>query len=177
MEWMILCVFAAGSLLLGPSWLCLSVHLPSDWSGKERGIIYGFLGVTATCTCVCACVSAIDCLQDDSFKWSMNEDRQKGDHWNIKKCLQEHICQYTHTVKASLSPIFHFKLAGRFSMRFWHYRGVRWNIRTSNHVRLTSYFLYNVSFVFCCCGAWQHFELATLTVLHCSAEHNGHIGK
>lgn len=104
---MILCVFAAGSLLLGPDWLCLSVHLPSDWSGKERGIIYGFLGVTATCTCVCACVAAIDCLQDDSFKWSMNEDKQKVDHQNIKEYLQEHTCVNTVIQSKLLSNLYH----------------------------------------------------------------------
>lgn len=90
----------------------LSVHLPSDWPGKERGIIYGFLGVTETCTRVCATAHATDCLQNDSFKGSMNEDRREGEHQNYITCV-------THTHTASLSFILNFQaqLAGRVSLR------------------------------------------------------------
>lgn len=160
------CVFAAGSLLLGP-WLALSFcsSLPSDCSGRERGIIYGFLGVTATCTlCVCVCALKIAYKMTHSTGAWMKMGKRVNTRI-LKTSSATYLCQYAHTFSASLSDI-EFpaqQLAGRFSVRLSHSQGVRWN--TSNCAQLTSYFQYSVCFVFCCCGAWCRFEHVTAASL------------
>lgn len=97
----------------------------------------------------------------------------------LKNHLRQQTCVNTHIWCFSLIYI-EFPaqpLAGRFSVRCSHTRGVGWN--TSSCVQLTSYFQYSAYFVFRCCGACWPFEpahvkaLVTLKVTKVKIEKNG----
>lgn len=78
----------------------VSVHLPSDCSVMERGIIYGFLGVTATCTCVL--LIAYEIMTHSRAAWIK---RGKKVNTRIWKHHQQHICISIHTSDVPLSSI------------------------------------------------------------------------